>query len=829
MNKLDVLNYHYDTLQALNEEGISFLDDIVNTANLTDNQKETVIKYAKLYLINDADMYEDGVIDFTDRLVRSPCLIWNMMSDSMSKEEFIAFFLKFFPGLKTLTLDDKLAYLKHLINPKLIEILADGSWWFINKGDFIEHGNWLGELFQDVNLDNGQDVWEDKINKLSNFLYSMITEYDNTLEDVLVKWFATVMNVNTEKMSLVDLIVSNHTGDWDNLDKNTSSDMFLINITVVLIKIWSKLDKPDNYGDVYFSYLKDVTCPIKWCTNLVRHNVIFPLDCKLLFLVLYGLKVSYSPLIYRQTQWTPLLEGLKRSVQLIDVVDAVDSVDVVDDVDLVDDEGNAVDDVDHQSQILDYRSRITFIGDRMSKAESILDSQHIHSSVNGFFKMLVNIITDLGPDTFTKLEVSDDVLQMLVLCKLESSESPNTDTEEYRRNLITLCIKVVGTTEYSKDPEIRYNFAQLFNMFHDKVDISSSANEAILIKTFEAMLQFIIDLESCYDNDVEKYVKRLNILKIILLLTKVSRDYSSIFNRVCLEVNRTKRITSIIYNSGCWLSERLNEMINKINLDRLAAYDVNTYIPNIMALYNILKNYIDLIEVVSVLIYNISSFKEISKSNEILPSLVTMLNASVKRICTEFKFEFTYLNEQRCQEVGINYQMFKIDIWKHYFSTLSTYLSMKTDERFLKLVIQDEYNFDTAYLADSIVKLRASNIAGKQSLIGPIEDLYTKLVEYKTTKYTVSDDDKTEYPDEFLDPLCYTVIEDPVVLPITDTIMEGSVIRRHLLIDQTNPFTRDPLTLEQLEEYNKHTRIVLMLREFRKRLNVFKEKDKVKS
>jgi len=53
-------------------------------------------------------------------------------------------------------------------------------------------------------------------------------------------------------------------------------------------------------------------------------------------------------------------------------------------------------------------------------------------------------------------------------------------------------------------------------------------------------------------------------------------------------------------------------------------------------------------------------------------------------------------------------------------------------------------------------------------------------------------------PDEFLDPLLYSVMEDPVILPTSNNIMDRSTILQHLLNDATDPFNRQHLTPEML-------------------------------
>ena len=53
-------------------------------------------------------------------------------------------------------------------------------------------------------------------------------------------------------------------------------------------------------------------------------------------------------------------------------------------------------------------------------------------------------------------------------------------------------------------------------------------------------------------------------------------------------------------------------------------------------------------------------------------------------------------------------------------------------------------------------------------------------------------------------------------------IMDYEVIVRHLLNNSTNPFNREHLTLEILEEYNKKPEIVKKIEEFKIKLNKFK-------
>merc|ERR1711924_120955 len=59
--------------------------------------------------------------------------------------------------------------------------------------------------------------------------------------------------------------------------------------------------------------------------------------------------------------------------------------------------------------------------------------------------------------------------------------------------------------------------------------------------------------------------------------------------------------------------------------------------------------------------------------------------------------------------------------------------------------------------------------------------------------------DLGDAPDEFLDPIQYTLMRDPVLLPGSGTIIDRPTIQRHLLSDPTDPFNRSKLSEDMLE------------------------------
>lgn len=81
-----------------------------------------------------------------------------------------------------------------------------------------------------------------------------------------------------------------------------------------------------------------------------------------------------------------------------------------------------------------------------------------------------------------------------------------------------------------------------------------------------------------------------------------------------------------------------------------------------------------------------------------------------------------------------------------------------------------------------------------------------------------------EYTGEFLDPILCTEIIDPVKIPdIDNEIFDKTGILTHIYDTKQNPYTRQPLTVQMLEEYNKKENIVEEIKRFLERKKCFEE------
>ncbi|KKY18884.1 putative ubiquitin fusion degradation protein [Phaeomoniella chlamydospora] len=127
---------------------------------------------------------------------------------------------------------------------------------------------------------------------------------------------------------------------------------------------------------------------------------------------------------------------------------------------------------------------------------------------------------------------------------------------------------------------------------------------------------------------------------------------------------------------------------------------------------------------------------------------------------------------------------------------IDVYLNLSSKPNFILAVARDgrsykPNNFD-----------QATTILKKYSLKGPEElDSWEHLkATFKEAKAAdeAAEQDLGEIPDEFEDPLMFTLMEDPVILPTSRVTMDRSTIRSHLLSDPNDPFNRQPLKIEDV-------------------------------
>lgn len=130
-------------------------------------------------------------------------------------------------------------------------------------------------------------------------------------------------------------------------------------------------------------------------------------------------------------------------------------------------------------------------------------------------------------------------------------------------------------------------------------------------------------------------------------------------------------------------------------------------------------------------------------------------------------------------------------------SLTTVYINLADEQDFVSAVARDARSF-----RKELFERAVHILARKTGLVS--DEFCHKLLAFAETAQTqkIAEEEEDlgygDVPEEFLDPLMYTIMKDPVMLPTSKVNIDRSTIKAHLLSDSTDPFNRMPLKLEQV-------------------------------
>ncbi|OJJ41121.1 hypothetical protein ASPWEDRAFT_34613 [Aspergillus wentii DTO 134E9] len=128
---------------------------------------------------------------------------------------------------------------------------------------------------------------------------------------------------------------------------------------------------------------------------------------------------------------------------------------------------------------------------------------------------------------------------------------------------------------------------------------------------------------------------------------------------------------------------------------------------------------------------------------------------------------------------------------------VDVYLNLRNKENFIFAVARDGRSYKPVNFEKAAEILRKFSLKSPEDL-RRWEILQKKVMEARAVDEQ-AEEDLGEVPDEFLDPLIYTLMEDPVILPNSRMSIDRSTLRSHLLSDPHDPFNRVPLKMEDVK------------------------------
>ncbi|OAX85301.1 hypothetical protein ACJ72_00331 [Emergomyces africanus] len=414
-------------------------------------------------------------------------------------------------------------------------------------------------------------------------------------------------------------------------------------------------------------------------------------------------------------------------------------------------------------------------------------------------------LPDTQPENFKCLPeyFVDDVVSNF---KFIMWSMPHVVTSTQGDELIMLCITFLQSSEYIKNPYLKAGLVTILYRGTWRrrngsrgvlVDILNSlpfATEHLL----HALMKFYIEAEftGTHTQFFDKFNIRYEIFQIIQCIWPNTIYRDNLHNEANRNLDFFVRFVNLLLNDVTFvLDESFSAFLTIHDLQVELAREGSNMEQNVRqqkeeqlsAAQGRAKSYMQLTnETVAMLKLFTEALAESFTMPEIVQRLADMLDYNLDAMVGP---KSANLRVDNLAEYGFNPRVLLSEI-------VDVYLNLMEKENFIIAVARDGRSYKPSNFEKAAEILRKWALKPQEDL-AKWEQLQAK---FKIAKEAddQAEEDLGEIPDEFLDPLVYTLMEDPVILPSSKVSIDRSTIRSHLLSDPNDPFNRAPLRIEDV-------------------------------
>ncbi|KAL2833417.1 ubiquitin elongating factor core-domain-containing protein [Aspergillus cavernicola] len=383
---------------------------------------------------------------------------------------------------------------------------------------------------------------------------------------------------------------------------------------------------------------------------------------------------------------------------------------------------------------------------------------------------------------------------------------PQIITATQGDELVMLCIAFLESSEYIKNPYLKAGLVSILyrgtwprpggatGVLVDLLNSMPFANEYLL----HSLMKFYIEAEhtGAHNQFYDKFNIRYEIFQIIkciwpntLYRTKLHNQakrnldffvqyVNLLLNDVTYVLDESFGSFKTIYNTQLELRTEgpsMDPTLRQENEERLSQAQRNA------------KSYMQLTnETVSMLKLFTDALAESFTMPEIVQRLADMLDYNLDAMVGT---RSSNLRVENLHEYGFRPRALLSEI-------VDVYLNLAGKQNFITAVARDGRSYKPANFEKAAEIMRKWSLKSTEEL-KRWDQLQLKVKQAKEADEQ-EEEDLGEVPDDFLDPLMYTLMEDPVILPASKMSIDRATIRSHLLSDPHDPFNRVPLKIEDV-------------------------------
>ena len=259
----------------------------------------------------------------------------------------------------------------------------------------------------------------------------------------------------------------------------------------------------------------------------------------------------------------------------------------------------------------------------------------------------------------------------------------------------------------------------------------------------------------------------------------------------------------------------VSELIeNFTNLELAYNFFLKNNKNDVTNIYKYVNNF-DNIILIYKLIHLIITNKDIRNPfviNKFCELINTILTFSIKN---RLYCQLNQFNESMFNKIGIFDNIFIDKIDNFYQSFFYDLFVISDDDDFLNTFIDNDSLYDRSCIEKTEKLVGFLYNTKLNTSVSTILNNFMNVMDNRLfIKNKTLEKYDEEIPAEFVDPIYYIPIENPVEMPNTKTIVEKKIIMNHLVFNQTNPFDGLPLSRDDFLSYNSQSEVKERLDKF---------------
>ncbi|KAH7922937.1 hypothetical protein BV22DRAFT_1036932 [Leucogyrophana mollusca] len=312
-------------------------------------------------------------------------------------------------------------------------------------------------------------------------------------------------------------------------------------------------------------------------------------------------------------------------------------------------------------------------------------------------------------------------------------------------------------------------------LMHFYIEVEQTGASSQFYDKFNARRNIAYILKAVWDNPVHREAlnaEARNVDKFVRFINLMINDVTYLMDESLSELTQIHNIQTEMKDQATWAAQPVQYRREREGTLRSLERHASGYTTLGKSTVGLLKD-----------------FTAETKAPFMMPEIVDKLAAMLD-------YNLDALVGPKCQELKVkDPEKYKFNPRQLLSDILQVFLNLSDQGEFARAVANDGRSYRKELFE------RAGMLARKIPLKSEteIEQLRLFIVKVEETRATIeAEEDLGEIPDEFLDPLMFTLMRDPVILPSSRAVIDRSTIKSHLLSDTKDPFNRVPLAIEDV-------------------------------